>query len=66
MYPSNQPDPFWKSLPYETLIRIAKIAKDQKKGLYPFFRDPKAMIALREHLVELKLAQLEQQTRRIA
>ena len=30
---------------------LYKIAKHPRKGAYPFFRNPKAMIALREELI---------------
>jgi hypothetical protein len=34
----------------KTLEALYRIAKNPKKGAYPFFRDPKAMIALRSKI----------------
>lgn len=34
----------------KTLQALHRIAKNQTKGAYPFFRDPYAMIALRKEL----------------
>ena len=39
------------SLSLNALQALYKIAKHPKKGAYPFFRNPKAMIALREELI---------------
>lgn len=35
-------------VPDDQIERIYAAAKDRKKGLRPFFADPRAMIALRE------------------
>lgn len=48
--PKKKPVPvrFWAELPRAKLLIVYGIAKDKKKGLAPFFRDPHEMILLRE------------------
>lgn len=41
----------WSKLTDEQLAALHRIAKDPWKGARPFFRDPKAMILLREELI---------------
>lgn len=38
------------SWPTHLLRALYRIAKDEGKGAYPFFRDPYAMIALRKEV----------------
>lgn len=36
--------------PTNRLLALYRVAKDKTKGAYPFFRDPYAMIALRNEV----------------